>query len=90
MEARPRRLLPSRQICARYGVSDMTLHRWSRNPDLGFPKFIYINGRKYADEGELEEFDRKRRELGRPPARPGQPRPEPEIVSPETTATEPS
>ena len=55
-----KRLLPDPQVCERYGVTGMTLYRWDRDPDLGFPKPIYIRGRKYRDERELDAFDATR------------------------------
>jgi hypothetical protein len=42
----------------RYSVSLRTLDRWDRNKKLGFPPPRYINGRKYRDDIELDEFDR--------------------------------
>jgi hypothetical protein len=41
----------ARQMCG--SVSAMTFWRWDRNPDLGFPKPIKINGRKYRNKGVL-------------------------------------
>lgn len=52
------RKLPDRQVCNRYGVCNRTLSRWDRNPELGFPTPIIINGRKYRDEDELAAWDR--------------------------------
>jgi hypothetical protein len=37
----------------------MTLWRWLKADNLGFPKPIYINGRRYWDECELDEFDQQ-------------------------------
>jgi hypothetical protein len=42
----------------RYRVSLRTLDRWDRNKKLRFPPPKYINGRKYRDKVELDEFDR--------------------------------
>jgi predicted DNA-binding transcriptional regulator AlpA len=52
-----KRLLPDRKVCERYSVSQMTLWRWDRDPQLNFPRAIRIRGRKYRDEGELDAFD---------------------------------
>src|SRR6516164_438773 len=52
------RLLPDREVAARYGVTTRTLWRWDHRPQLGFPRPIRINGRKYRRECELDEFDR--------------------------------
>jgi len=52
------KLLPTRQVCRRYGVSDRTIARWERDPDLQFPQPTEIRGRKYYDENSLTAFDR--------------------------------
>jgi len=50
--------LTAGQVRARYGgISDMTLFRWIRDPDLGFPPPTYINDRRYWEDGPLDEFD---------------------------------
>jgi len=54
--------LTSLQVRARYGgVSDMALWRWLRNPKLGFPRPIKINGRNYWRLDELEAWERRNR-----------------------------
>jgi hypothetical protein len=55
-----KRYIPNRQVCERYGVAPSTLFRWDRNPALGFPAPIDINGRKYRDQDELDAFDAAR------------------------------
>lgn len=40
-----------RQMCG--GISDMTLWRWLDNPDLDFPRPIYIGRRRYWKEAEI-------------------------------------
>lgn len=52
------RLLPTRQVCKRYNVSDRTISRWERDPDLRFPQPVVINKRKYFQEFDLTAFDR--------------------------------
>jgi predicted DNA-binding transcriptional regulator AlpA len=52
------RKLPTRQVCARYGVTDRTIARWMRDPDLNFPQPTVINGRNYFDDESLTMFDR--------------------------------
>jgi hypothetical protein len=55
-----RRLIPDPVVARhRYGVSLRTLPRWDERAELGFPKPIWINGRKYRDEIELDAFDRR-------------------------------
>jgi predicted DNA-binding transcriptional regulator AlpA len=58
-----KRLLPDPQVCERYSVTGMTLWRWDHDPNLGFPKAIRIRNRKYRDERELDEFDRRQAEV---------------------------
>jgi hypothetical protein len=53
------KLLPARAVALRYGVTLRTLWRWDRNVELGFPKPVRINNRKYRREDELDAFDRR-------------------------------
>lgn len=53
--------LPTRRVCERYNVTDRTISRWERDPDLNFPQPTVINGRKYYDEVELTAWDRAAR-----------------------------
>jgi len=52
-----------RDLCG--GVSDMSIWRWLNDPDMSFPKPIYIQKRRYWREAELgawieaQEPDRK-------------------------------
>ena len=39
--------LPAAAVRSRYGVSDMSLWRWLRDPKLGFPRPMRINGRRF-------------------------------------------
>lgn len=59
------RLLPAKAVCERYQVVDRTLDNWLANEALGFPSAVYINRRRYWNEGELVEFER--RQVGRKP-----------------------
>jgi len=43
-----------RQMCG--GVSDMTLWRWLDNPELDFPRPIYIGRRRYFREAEIIDW----------------------------------
>jgi hypothetical protein len=52
--------LPDPKVCERYHVSSMTLWRWDRNSDLGFPGPIRINRRKYRSRRQLEAWERTR------------------------------
>jgi hypothetical protein len=39
-----------------FRVTDMTLYRWERKPELGFPQAIKIEGRKYRKAAEIRAF----------------------------------
>jgi predicted DNA-binding transcriptional regulator AlpA len=61
MKSKAKRLIPDSEVCRRYSIAGFTLWRWDHeNPELGFPKPIRINGRKYRVEAELDAFDAKR------------------------------
>lgn len=38
------------------GISDMSLWRWLSNPELGFPRPIYIANRRYFYADEIEAW----------------------------------
>lgn len=40
-----------RDLCG--GISDMTLWRWLRNPELGFPKPIKVMSRRFWREADV-------------------------------------
>jgi hypothetical protein len=56
---RTARKLAARRVCQRYDVCDRTLDRWLLDPKLKFPKPMFVNKRRYFDENELDEFDRR-------------------------------
>ena len=60
MSASSNGLLTGPSVCGRYGVSSMTLYRWQRDPTLGFPNPIEINGRRYWYEQHLQKWERER------------------------------
>jgi len=61
MKNKSHRLIPDSKVCQRYGVVPYTLWRWDHGkPELGFPKPVRINGRKYRIEAELDQFDATR------------------------------
>jgi hypothetical protein len=43
----------------RYRVHPHTLRRWDKNPALGFPPAVYVNGRRYREAEKLDAWDRK-------------------------------
>ncbi|MCK1402775.1 transcriptional regulator [Bradyrhizobium sp. 4] len=53
--------LKSTQVRTRYGdISDMTLFRWLRDPELAFPQPEYIRGRRFWRLHALEAYDSAR------------------------------
>lgn len=47
----------AKEVCARLGgISDMTLWRWVNDPDLNFPKPVYVRRRRLFKEEELEAW----------------------------------
>jgi len=52
--------LTAPQVLRRYSISDMSLHRWLKSPDLAFPRPIKINRRRYFREAELVAWERAR------------------------------
>ena len=52
-----KRRLTAPQVMERYGISEMSLWRWLRDPSTGFPRPIIICSRRYFDENELDAFD---------------------------------
>ena len=53
-------LLPARQVWERYGVTDMTLHRWIRDERRNFPKPVYIGRFRYWRLADLQRWERSR------------------------------
>ena len=54
------RLLPARQIWEHFGICSRTLSRWLAQGDLGFPRPIFVNGRRYWRLAEIEAWDHAR------------------------------
>jgi hypothetical protein len=52
--------LPAAAVRARYSVSDMSLWRWLRDVELGFPQPLRINGRRFWKVSDLEAFEAAR------------------------------
>ena len=56
-----RKFIIRRKLRARFGdISEMTLWRWEHDKKLAFPKALTINGRRYYDLAEIEEWERTR------------------------------
>ena len=55
------RKLRKSAVAARYGdVDTRTIDRWLIDPELDFPKPIYIKTQPLWDEAELEQWERTR------------------------------
>jgi hypothetical protein len=52
----PDNLVPDPVVCAEFGVTAMTLWRWTRDPVLGFPPVVNIRGRNFRSRKQLEDF----------------------------------
>lgn len=49
--------VPAQKVCLRYGVTFRTISRWLVHPNVQFPKPIYLNGRRYWIEADLQEWE---------------------------------
>ena len=49
--------LSARRVLNRYGISQMSLHRWLNDPEKRFPKPMYIGRRRYWKRAELEAWE---------------------------------
>jgi predicted DNA-binding transcriptional regulator AlpA len=47
------------EVARRYKRSAQTRWRWSKDPELGFPKPIKIKNRLFYRKSEIETFDRR-------------------------------
>lgn len=54
--------LKGRSVWERYGVSNMTLHRWVRDESLGFPAPTYIGRYRYWKLADLEAWERRQKD----------------------------
>ena len=52
-------LVPDKQVAAEFGVTLMTLWRWTNDPNFGFPPPVKINNRNYRRRAQLEHFKRQ-------------------------------
>ena len=55
----PDTLVPDPEVWKEFGVTSMTLYRWTNDPDLGFPPVIKIKKRNYRSRRLLEAFKRR-------------------------------
>jgi predicted DNA-binding transcriptional regulator AlpA len=63
-EPPPDRFLPARQVLERYSVSDMTLFRWLRSPQMKFPRPVYFGRLRFWRERDLTSWERSRPTIG--------------------------
>lgn len=54
-----KKFLTGPEVDRRYSRTYQSRWRWSKNPDLGFPKPLKINGRSLYKLSELEEWERR-------------------------------
>lgn len=52
-------MVPAGRVAGRYNRSLVTLWRWENDPNLGFPKPVYIRRQRYWRLSELLEWERK-------------------------------
>lgn len=52
-------LVPDPVVCREFGVTRMTLHRWDRDEQLGFPVKIQIRDKNYRRRSELNAFKQR-------------------------------
>jgi predicted DNA-binding transcriptional regulator AlpA len=52
----PDNLIPDPVVCAEFGVTAMTLWRWTRDTALNFPPPIAIRNRNFRSRRQLEAF----------------------------------
>ncbi|OWY18248.1 hypothetical protein B6V73_00055 [Thioclava sp. JM3] len=53
-------LVPAAEVCAKFGVVEMTLRRWLNDPRVDFPRPIRINRRRYWRLADLNMFIERR------------------------------
>jgi excisionase family DNA binding protein len=60
LEAKPKRYLSTRQLCERYGVHEITIHRWVQQGKLPRPIKTPGGRRNGYAEDEIEANERAR------------------------------
>lgn len=51
--------LPARRVWERYGISDMSLHRWTKDRRMGFPQPVYFGRFRFWKISELEAWEKE-------------------------------
>jgi hypothetical protein len=59
--------MPEALVAARYNVTTRTTTPWDQDPDLGFPEAMRVNGRKYRNVTQLQDWERRRAASGERP-----------------------
>ena len=55
-------LIKAHSLLSRFGgISSQTLWRYVKDPNLGFPKPLYICGTRYWVSGEIDDFINRQR-----------------------------
>jgi hypothetical protein len=52
----PDEFVPDPTVCREFGITAMTLWRWSNDPELGFPPRVEIRKRNFRSRRALEAF----------------------------------
>jgi hypothetical protein len=52
-------LVPDPEVLREFHITAMTLRRWDRDPDLGFPPPICIRKRKFRPRSGLDAFKQR-------------------------------
>jgi hypothetical protein len=60
----PDELVPDPQVWREFGVSRMTGHRWTHDPNLGFPPQIKIRERNFRSRKQIEAFKQRMMQQG--------------------------
>jgi predicted DNA-binding transcriptional regulator AlpA len=60
------RFLPARTVWERYGVTNMTIHRWLADETSGFPKPVYFGRFRHWRFSELLAWESSRPRAGKP------------------------
>lgn len=59
MDAAGEVYLPAPRVCDRYSVTPMTLHRWLKDEEMGFPQPLYIRRFRYFRLSDLVAFEQR-------------------------------
>ena len=53
-------LISAQDVCRRYSIAEMTLHRWLKDESLGFPRPVVLRRRRYFYASEVTAWERAR------------------------------